>query len=145
MIQLKYDASTMKYFSVFEDVTGVTAKDCFPVDDTLVFFVEEGKAKSAVGKGGSNVKKLNSMLNKEIKIIEFSDNLKKLVKNALFPLKPKSVKISGRGDKKIVKVQFKSSRERRVLLDNNQKKLNRIKKIINRYYKEVEDIRILQL
>jgi transcription termination/antitermination protein NusA len=144
-MNLKYDASAMKYFSVFENVTKTSLKDCFLTNNTLIFCVESGKAKLAVGKDGLNIKKLNNMLNKDIKVIEFSKNIVDLVRNSIFPLRTKSIEIVEEEDKKIINISFKSSKERRILLDNDQKKLKLLKEIIKRYDPKVTDIRILQL
>lgn len=146
MIQIKYDVSMMRYFSLFENVTHVPAKDCFPVNETIIFFVNPGKAKIAVGKQGMNIKKLRSMINKEVKVIEFSKDVDSLVKNVVFPLKPKSVEIVNTEDNnKIINIEFKSPKERRILLDNNQRRLKLLKDIVNRYHKDINDIRILQI
>ena len=146
MIQIKYDVSMMKYFSLFESVTHVPAKDCFPIEETIIFFVNPGKAKIAVGKQGMNIKKLKSMINKEVKVIEFSKDVVGLVRNVVFPLKPKSVEIVTNEDtESIINIEFKSPKERRILLDNNQKKLKLLKDIVNRYHKDINDIRILQI
>lgn len=143
MIQLKYDASLMKYFSVFEDTTKVTVKDCFYSNDRLIFFVPKGKAKIAVGKQGSNVKKLKDLLNKDIKVVEFSKDPLDLVRNTVFPLKPKKIEFNE--DKSIINISFKSFRERRQLLDNNQEKLNLVKEIVKRHHKDIKDVRVLQI
>lgn len=146
MIQIKYDASMMKYFSIFENITHVSAKDCFPVNETIIFFVNPGKAKIAVGKQGINIKKLSSMINKEVKVIEFSNEVIGLVKNVIFPLRAISVEVAmDNENQKIINIAFKSSKERRFLLDNNQKKLKLLKDIVKRYHKDINDIRILQL
>lgn len=144
-MQLKYDTSIMKYFSIFENVTKTTLKDCFLINDTIVFCVDKGKAKLAVGKQGMNIKKLRNMLNKEIKVIEFSKNLVDLVRNSIFPLRPKSIEVVEENETKTVNIAFKSSKERRILLDNNQKKLNLLKEILKRYDKDVTNVRVLQL
>ncbi|UCD03977.1 MAG: NusA-like transcription termination signal-binding factor [Candidatus Woesearchaeota archaeon] len=146
MIQIKYDVSMIKYFSLFESVTHVPAKDCFPVNETIIFFVNSGKAKIAVGKQGMNIKKLSSMINKDVRVVEFSKDIVGLVRNVVFPLKPKSVEIVNNEDKnRIINIEFKSPKERRVLLDNNQKKLKLLKDVVNRYHKDINDIRILQI
>lgn len=146
MIQIKYDTSMMKYFTIFENITRVAAKDCFPVNETIIFFVGRGNAKIAVGKQGVNIKKLSSMINKEVKVIEFSNEVIDLVKNIIFPLKAVSVEIATDNEnQKVINIAFKSSKERRFLLDNNQKKLRLLKEIVKRYHKDINDIRILQL
>ena len=140
-MQLKYDTSIMKYFSIFENTTKVLAKDCFSANGTLIFSVEKGHAKIAVGKNGANIKKLSSMLNKEIKVIEFSKDIKELTKNAIFPLRVRSIEI----EEGTINISLKSSRDRRILLDNNQKKLKLIEEILKRYDKNIKSVRILQM
>jgi len=81
----KLDIRLINYINLFNSITGVTAKDCFFEDEKLVFLVKEGDMGKALGKAGIKVKKLKNMIKKEIKVIEYSEDIVKFVRNLIYP------------------------------------------------------------
>lgn len=77
-----FDADTINLLNLFEKQTHTAARDCI-ADDNIYFLVEEGKAGLAIGKGGENVKKLQNMLKKRVKIFEYNANVTEFVKNMI--------------------------------------------------------------
>ncbi len=138
----KLSVDDIKIMSVFSKLTYVFPTDCFTVGKTIVFITPPGSAAKAIGKQGKNVQFLKNKLNQDIKIVESASDVINLCKNYLFPLIPKTLE-KDIENKNIIKIEFKTSRERRFLLDNQQKGLKELKEVVNRYFKEIEDIRIL--
>ena len=66
-------------------------KDCFFEDEKLVFMVKEGDLGKAIGKQGSTINKLKNMLKKDIKLIEYSDDLIKFVRNLIYPIEVQKI------------------------------------------------------
>ncbi|MGC9148601.1 MAG: NusA-like transcription termination signal-binding factor, partial [Sulfolobales archaeon] len=68
MPEIKLTIDEMRYISLFQDLTGVTVRDCIVDNDsgTIIFIVKEGEGALAVGKGGSNVKMAKKLLGKNI-------------------------------------------------------------------------------
>jgi len=143
MTVLKYDASLIGFMNAFRQITGVDAKDCFMVNDTLIFVTDKGKAGLAIGKEGKNIQNLKRALLKDDKIMEHSDKIEDMVANFVYPLKPDNVFISEQDSKKIINIKFNLPRERRYLLSQNQVKLKQLKTIVKRYSPEIEDILVL--
>ncbi len=141
---LKYDTELIGYINYFKKVTKVDAKDCFAVNDTIVFVTEQGKAGLAIGKKGKNIQDLKNSLQKNIKIIEAANSPESLVTNFVFPSQPTNIFVEEKDNKKIINVQFGTSRERRLLLSDSQTRLKQLKAIVKRYYPETDDILILQ-
>ncbi len=80
-----YDTDTLRLMTVFENMTHTSPKDCI-VDgenNCVYFVVQEGKAGAAIGKNGTNVKHVQSAIKKDIKIFEFSSDIKTFVKNII--------------------------------------------------------------
>ena len=139
----KLDASSIMNMKLFGDVTHTTCTDCFEVNGTVIFITSTGNAGRAIGPQGKNIKLLRNKLNKNIKILEEAQDSCSLVKNYLFPVKPKScLKVEANG-KDQIEIELCSSRERRYLLDSQQRGLKELKQVINRYYSNIKDIRIL--
>ena len=140
MVIRKFTFDDLRTMKLFSDVCGTKPLDCFTVQDTTVFVTAVGDTAKAIGKAGANIKKLKSKLNTEIKVIESSSTLEALVGNYLFPIKAKKIESSDT----IVSIKFGSSRERRALLNNNQKELKKLKATVARYYPKIKDIQVLQ-
>ncbi len=107
-VTIKFDTDTIRSINLFEDITGVKVMDAITTKDSAHFVVEEGKVGLAIGKGGKTIKKVQNNLNKNVKVYEYSDSLKKFVENVL-PVRVRSVKLDRSGDKKIVHIGVKRS------------------------------------
>ena len=84
---LKINNETFRFLNAFGTLTGVSALDCFELNKEIVYVVEPGKIGIAVGKGGSNIKKVENLLKKRIRLIEFSSDPLTFIRNAVYPLK----------------------------------------------------------
>ncbi len=98
MAEVTFDEQTIKYVALFQDVTRTTVVDCVDAEDRLIFVVKEGDIGKAIGKKGENVAKLKRLMNKDIHIVEYSDEPEKFVANVFRNYDVKGVQIEQRGD-----------------------------------------------
>ncbi len=84
---MKLTQESINNINLFETLTGAKVKDCLQEDGKLVFLVEEGNVKRALGKEGSNVKRISKILKKDIKIVAFSTDVCRFVGNLIYPNK----------------------------------------------------------
>ena len=75
MSKIKYDINLMKFMQLFENLTRARLKDCISGEEQLIFIVEENEIGKAIGKGGSNVRRLEDLLKKKISM-QASSNIK---------------------------------------------------------------------
>ena len=66
--------------------------------DRLIFVVNEGKMGLAIGKGGSHIKTLQNKINRNVELVEYSDNQERFLKNILNEKYINEIKISKRLD-----------------------------------------------
>ena len=137
-MKIKYDINLMKFISMFEAITRADVKDCFEAGEKLVFVVKEGNIGKALGKGGSNVKRLERMLKRKLRIIEFNPDLLQFIQNVVFPSKVKDI-VEEDG---IVTITPPDSQTRGYLIGRGAVNLNTTKEIVKRYF-EVKDIRVV--
>lgn len=76
----------LKIMNLVEQLSGVTPKDIIREAERDTFLVPEGSIARCIGKGGVVVKKLENMLKKKIKFIEYSTDLKQFLRNVVAPL-----------------------------------------------------------
>ncbi|MBI5389265.1 NusA-like transcription termination signal-binding factor [Candidatus Woesearchaeota archaeon] len=130
MQKIKYDIALMKYMSLFETLTHANVKDCFvDVHNTLVFLVEENNIGRAIGKKGANVRRLETMLNRKIKIVEFNSNVLTFMRNLVMPLR---LEMAQEGN--TVLLSCKDTKTAGLLIGRNAQNLRNYEEIVQRYF-----------
>ncbi len=98
--EIKLTTDQMRLMSLFQNVTKATARDCVEDEklDRLIFVVNEGKMGLAIGKGGSHIKTLQTKINRNVELVEYSDDQERFLKNILNEKYITDIKISERLD-----------------------------------------------
>ncbi len=115
MAEITFDEQTIKYVALFQDLTRTTVVDCVDAQDRLIFVVKEGEIGKAIGKKGENVAKLKRLLNKDIHVVEFSNEPEKFVANVFRNYDVKGVQLEQRGDITHATVTVDSSKKGRAI------------------------------
>ncbi len=139
MQKIKYDNALMKLMSFFEAATKARLKDCF-VDQNglLVFVVEPAQYGLAVGKAGSNVKRLETAIKRKIKIVEYSDDLVQFVAGLIQPSKAKDISVTDG----VVTITPELSASRGYLIGRSGRNLRNMESIIQRYF-PIKEVRVV--
>ncbi|MBW2972692.1 NusA-like transcription termination signal-binding factor [Candidatus Woesearchaeota archaeon] len=138
--KIVYDEDTLKKMSLFENITKAKLKDFFddPVQARLVFIVQPGNLWRALGKGSSNVKRLEQAFGRKIKIVEFNDDLITFIKNMAHPLKIFDVS----EEDGVVTIRHEDMQTKGLLIGKNARNLRNMETNIRRYF-EVKEIKVL--
>lgn len=83
MSKLSFDAEAMRWMSLFESITQARLKDCFKDGDVVMFVVLPGYMAKAIGKKGVNVKKIQGLFKKDVRIIEYQPTPEAFVKGQI--------------------------------------------------------------
>ena len=137
MNKIKYSQDLMEFMSIFETITGTKLKDCI-MDEYIIFIVQENQIAKAIGRNGSNVRKLQSILKKKIKIAEFNLDPLIFTKNLISPLKAKDIKIEG----DVIIIQGEDIKTRGLLIGRNAKNLREYESIVQRYF-PIKEIKVI--
>lgn len=137
MTRIIYDAAILKYISLFESLTGAKVKDCI-TDDRLIFIIEKGNMGLAIGRNGSNLKRVENVLKKPLRIIEFDEDVEQFIRNYSYPLK--MIEVEKEGNSVIIK--GKDTKTRAFLIGRDRVNLKKMISIVKRYF-DVEDIRVV--
>lgn len=98
MGEVTFTGDTLRYASLFQDVTRTTVVDCLDTPDRIVYVVQQGDIGRAIGKKGENVAKLRRLMNRDILVVEFSEVPETFISNIFRNYKVKKVEIEQRGD-----------------------------------------------
>ena len=78
-----FDMNTIGLINTFEKKTHVNVQDCVFDEKNIYFLVEFGKAGMAIGKNGKNIKGMQRIFKKNVKVFEYSEKPKKIIKNMI--------------------------------------------------------------
>ena len=94
------DMQLMRYINLFAKTTRVQTTRVFVYNNQIIFAVPKAKVSLAIGKNASNVKKLNEILRKKIKIvvmpaIDSNEGIEKFVEAVVAPIEFNKVEVKG--------------------------------------------------
>ncbi len=130
---LKLNTENIRYINIFEDITGTRVKDCI-VDNEMnkiIVVVEQGKIGRAIGKGGSNIKKIKRLLNKNIEIIEYSSDIMEFITNIMGNICVKNVRILEKNGKKCVYIEV-PQKEKGIAIGKRGQRIKKVKMLLRR-------------
>ncbi|MFP3201805.1 MAG: NusA-like transcription termination signal-binding factor [Sulfolobus sp.] len=134
MPEIKLTSDELRFMSLFQDITRVTAKDCVidEKNNRIIFLINPEFMGIAIGKSGSNVKKLEKLLGRTVELVAYSDNLEDLVKNLMAPARVKSIKVVQSNSKKTVYISVEPQ-DKGLAIGKNGRNVDRAKLILKRY------------
>ncbi|HTY47320.1 MAG TPA: NusA-like transcription termination signal-binding factor [Methanomassiliicoccales archaeon] len=88
---------SLRYITLFENITKTHVRDCMETEDKLVFVVDPGQANRAVGKAGEHVIRMKNTTGKNIQVVEYSDDPETFIKNVFYNYSVQSVVLENRG------------------------------------------------
>ena len=137
-MKITYDNKLIQYMSLFENLTNSKVKDAYLKEKSITFVVEKGDAWKAIGKNGSKIKKIQDLVKKKIKIIEFDDRIEKFSENLIKPIEVENIEfINGN-----LEIKPKDSGTKGLLIGRESKNLREIEEILSRYFK-LKSVKIL--
>ena len=137
MTRIKYDMNLMKMITLFESISHAKVKDALENNGTIIFVVAENEIAKAIGTHGTVVKKIEYLLKKKIKIVEFSAEITDFIRNYISPLEADTIT----NNDGMLTIVGKDSRTKSILIGREHKNLTSLKNIVSRYF-QFKDIRV---
>ena len=114
-----------------ERITKAKVKDCFTDEEGSIFFVvAPGEIGKAIGKGASNIKRLQQELQRKIKIIEYNDNVVEFVKNIIYPLHVQSIT----EEQGVIIIKETNKKAKSLLIGRQGRNLKLIDRAVKRFF-----------
>ena len=84
-VKIKLTSDELGLISLFQSVSGATAKDCVvdSKEERIIFLVGKGEMGLAIGKGGASIKNVERLVGKPIELVEDCDDPKDFIRNLL--------------------------------------------------------------
>ncbi len=133
---IKITTDQMRLMSLFQNVTGATARDCVEDEkqDRVIFVVNAGKMGLAIGKGGSHIKTLQNIIKRNIELVEYSDDPTVFLKNMLNSKLVSEVKINKRADGTLQAIVLVDPRNKGIVVGREGRNAEKARLLAKRYF-----------
>lgn len=133
------DMKDIRYINLFGKVTKISTRHCFMYNDTIIFAVPKHLVSKAIGENGKNVKRINMVTKKKIKIIPTPlgiQHAEEFIKAVVSPISFNELEIT---DDEIVITA--GSQNKAALLGRNKRRFAELKEIVWNFFKK--ELRII--
>ncbi|AFS80230.1 NusA family protein [Candidatus Nitrosopumilus koreensis AR1] len=133
---IKLTTDQMRMMSLFQNVTGATARDCVEDEkqDRVIFVVNTGKMGLAIGKGGMHIKSLQNIVKRNVELVEFDDDPAKFLSNLLNSKLVSEVKINTRTDGTKQAIVMVDPRKKGIVVGREGRNAEKARMLAKRYF-----------
>ncbi len=126
----------MRLMSLFQNVTGATARDCIEDEkqNRVIFVVNNGKMGLAIGKGGSHIKSLQNLVKKNVELVEFHDDPATFLKNMLNPKLIEEIKLNERPDGTMEALVVVDPKKKGIVVGREGRNAEKARLLAKRYF-----------
>ncbi len=122
----------IRYANLFSKITKIETNHCFEYNNTIFFAVPRKFIGKAIGEDNKNLKKLNQMIRKKIKIVPIpkgKEDIENFVSVIVNPVKFKAIEI--KDNKAIINA---NTQNKASLIGRNKIRLNEMENILGQYF-----------
>ncbi|HEY8109388.1 MAG: NusA-like transcription termination signal-binding factor [Nitrososphaerales archaeon] len=133
---IKLTTDQMRLISLFQNVTGASARDCVEDEkqNRVIFVVSEGKMGLAIGKGGSHIRNLQNIIKKSVELVEYSDDPVEFLKNMLNPKLVTEVKLNKRLDGTTQAIVIVDPKKKGIVVGREGRNAEKARLLAKRYF-----------
>jgi len=126
----------MRMMSLFQNVTGATARDCVEDEkqDRVIFVVNTGKMGLAIGKGGVHIKSLQNIVKRNVELVEYDEDPAKFLTNLLKSKLISEVKINKRTDGSKQAIVMVDPRKKGIVVGREGRNAEKARLLAKRYF-----------
>ena len=128
------DMKDIRYINLFGQVTRISTRYCFMYNETIIFAVPKHLVSKAIGEGGKNVKRINQVTKKKVKVIPLPLSVQyaeEFIKAVVSPVSFNDLEI--KGDQMVITA---GSQNKAALLGRNKRRLLELQKIVQDFFKK---------
>jgi len=95
----------------------------------------------AIGKRGENINRLRDMIDKQIEVVEYSDDVSEFICNGFQPAPIKNVKIIEKNERQLAYIEV-SKKDKGLVIGKNGRNIQKVKTLANRHH-NIDDILVV--
>ncbi|AJZ75701.1 NusA-like transcription termination signal-binding factor [Candidatus Nitrosotenuis cloacae] len=133
---IKLTTDQMRLISLFQNVTGASARDCVEDEkqNRVIFVVNEGKMGLAIGKGGAHIRNLQNIVKKNVELVEYSDDPVTFLKNMLNAKLVTDVKLNKRLDGTTQAIVLVDAKKKGIVVGREGRNAEKARLLAKRYF-----------
>ncbi|OYT52789.1 transcription elongation factor NusA [Candidatus Bathyarchaeota archaeon ex4484_135] len=134
----------MGLIALFETMTGAVVEDCVVDDknDRIIFVVKKGHMGLAIGKKGRKVKLLEKLMRKKLEVVEYSEDVREFLANALKPVRIQGIRLTERPDGRKIAVVSVDPKDKARAIGKNGRNAEKLRLLARRYF-GIDNVMIL--
>jgi len=144
MEKIKLTSEELGLMSLFQSISGATAKDCI-IDNKMnrvVFVVNKGDMGLAIGKKGQSIRTLEKLIGKPVELVEYSDDPKEFIGNALNTKYIYDIRLTEKLDGTKIGVIVVDQRHKGAAVGKGGKNAEKVRLLVKRYF-QIDRIHII--
>lgn len=125
------DMQDIRYLNLFEKIMKVRTRFCLKYKEALVFCVPKPLVSKAIGEGGRNIKKMNYILGKRIRVVavpQGTQDMEYFIRSIVNPVVFKALEVK---DNEVV---LSAGASKAALIGRNKKRLQEMQKIVRGFF-----------
>lgn len=136
MTGIRLTSDELRLMSLFQSITTVTARDCVIDEkmDRVIFIIDKGDMGLAIGRNGSTIRTLQSMIGKRIELVEYADDLAEFVKNIFGREAVLDVKIGNHSSNGKVVTVIVDPRKKGMVVGREGRNVEKARLLTKRYF-----------
>ena len=133
---IKLSTDQMRMISLFQNVTGATARDCIEDEkqNRVIFVVNTGKMGLAIGKGGMHIKSLQNIVKRNVELVEYNEDPEKFISSLLNPKLISDIKINTRQDGSQQAIVMVDPRKKGIVVGREGRNAEKARLLAKRYF-----------
>ena len=133
---IKLTTDQIKLMSLFQNVTGATARDCIEDEklDRVIFVVNQGKMGLAIGKGGITIRNLQNVVKRNVELVEYAEDPIEFLKNTLNPKLISEIKINKRLDGSMQAIVLVDPKKKGIVVGREGRNAEKARLLAKRYF-----------
>ena len=125
----------MRYLNLFSKVTRISTRHCFKYNEVVIFCVPKNLVSRAIGENARNIKRINEIIGKRVKIISVPSDengvygIKKFIESIVSPVTFRDLNVE---NNEITLTA--GSHSKAALIGRNKRRLNELKQISKDFF-----------
>ena len=116
--------------NLFENLTKSKVKEFIEKEDKIVVIIGEGELNKAIGPKGKNIKTIENLMHKKLKVIGFNRDPLKFIRNFIYPIKPLSIELKEEN----IEIKVGDRKSKGLLIGREGKNLIELNSLLKSYY-----------
>jgi transcription termination/antitermination protein NusA len=133
-----YDENSLKIISLFESISGAKIKDCINEEEKITFIIDKGSMGLAIGKHAQTLNRIESLLKKPVKMIEFDEDVIEFIRHIVFPINMFEISIEG----KIITIKGHDTKTKGILIGRERSNLKKLLRTVKRFF-DIDEIKVV--